>query len=919
MTYDWLSPDYRPPRCQACRGRDPGCSACGGKSRGAPVFSRTDAIRRAQEAAGHAPCFGSAGKHLGGRPNDSVTPQSCGKPSCPYRPACVALHLPNRFKAERIREESIEHLGRLYLNARAIERPAPQWSPLQAELAAHVQQWTDDTPQVAVLGAFSAGKSTLLNQLVGRALLPATRTPTTAVVTSIRFGERARGILEHRTLVRVTLVSQDARSPDPAAIDAMRMWIRAPTMYGVTAIREVDDRGRHIEVGHRSLLHELDAIAGLRFAGRETTSAVRAQSIVTRPLRRSIGRRPPAPMERISRTFEIMFRERPPTELPLDDEAQAREFGRYLTEPALALSLRRATCFLPASRLQCLSFLDTAGLCSPVGFHKDVTIELLNRRPDKILVLLDARRLDNPTNGEALKVLGRFVSVPDDYRQVTFGLTFWDLALRTHMLEDSEPEMDFSSDDVRAAASKAFAQSKRHELIDLLSSWVGVRCEGEPSVFTLGLGAQPPPEMRASVDQLWRHLERDCRGWVGVEMWAERWRAARGYADRLLELYAETRTDVETAIRDGCDATDLDAEARRLDSQLENIDVAVQRAEASLEAVVTAQKDRMHTEIRGLDSKSALLRYLETGYYESANAALNALQEESRRQNAFLAELYRGAGAIRVISLDRKLLGLGASARDRAKGEVSGVLYGMKAAWDFLFGSVVELNEGNRAAARNILGEQARGTIDILEDAVGSWSAKARRVRQQAAAEHAERREAVRGRRADKERYLDGLGRKVRFLRNCEPPLRDVCARVIEFAEILSAARARVAASRQPDFRVVLVTDRGEAVFRRGREQDLLLLFDLDVGRWKRLEIMGGGWLSQFAPIPVGNSRRIAFSDWAEKAKRSPAPVIVPDGATRFELRLSALEGEFRFSPRRPTSDGRSARQRAPRSGGEGA
>jgi hypothetical protein len=910
MTYDWLSPDYRPPRCQGCSGRDSACLTCGGEGQGMPVFTRTDAIRSAQKAVGHAPCFGAAGKRWSGRPNDAMTPQNCGEGSCPYRPACVALHLPNPFNAERMREESVEHLSRLFLNARAIEGPTQQWSPFQAELAAHVQQWTDDTPQVAVIGAFSAGKSTFLNRLVGRALLPVTRPPTTAVVTSIQFGERTCGIIEHRRRVRVTLVSQDARSPDPAAIEAMRIWMRAPEEYGVTAIREVDDRDQHVEVDRGELLRELDAIAHLQPSWRATATAG-AQRIAAEALRRIIPRRPRAPMDRINRTFEVIFREQPHTEFPLQNDDQAREFGRHLTEPALALSLQRATCFLPNPRLQSLSFLDTAGLCSPVGFHKDVTTELLNRRPDKILVLLDARRLDSPTNGEALKALGRFVSVPDDYRQVTFGLTFWDLALRNHMLEDSESEIDYRSEYARSAASKAFARSKRRDLVKLLASWVGVRCQVTPPVFTLGLGQGAPPEMLPSVGDLWHHLDRDCRGWAGVEMWAERWRAGRGYVDRLLQLHAETRADTETTMQDRRDITDLNAEMNRLGSMLENIEVALQRAEQSLQAVVAAQRERMLTEIRGLDGKSALLRYLETGYWDSANTALDVLQKESERHNAFLAELYREARAIHAISLDRKLLGLDTVARDRATGEVSGMLYGLKAAWDFLFGSLGELTEGNRAAARNILSEQARGTIDILDDALLRWSGQAQRVQQQAKADDAELRESIRARRTDKQQYLDALARKLRFLNDFEPPLRQACAQIEAFTETLAEAHTRLAASRRPDFRAALFTDQGDAVFRKGREQDLLLLLDLDSGLWKRLEIRAGGSFREFVPMAVGDGRSVVFTASADDPDRSRLPVRVPDGATHFALRLSTLEGEFRFTSRRsaPAAGGQRSRR----------
>jgi len=797
------------------------------------------------------------------------------------------------MNAERLREESIEHLSRLYFNARAIERPSQHRSPLQAELASHIQQWTDDAPQIAVIGAFSAGKSTLLNRLIRRSLLPATRTPTTAVVTSIRYGARAHALLEHRKTVRVTLVSQDARRPDPAAIDALRTWLQAPAASGVVSIREIDERGQTFAIDSDALRYDLDRLVAMSSGA---SAPVDEQRVASGLLRRTIGRRTAPETASFSRTFEVTFCERAPTELSLEDERRIPEFASHLTEPARALSLHRATCFLPDPRLQHLSFLDTAGLCSPVGFHRDVTTELLSRRPDKILVLLDARRLDSPTNGEALKVLGRFVSAPDDYRQVTFALSFWDLALRTHMTEDSEPELDFSSSEARPEASRTFAQTKRWELTRLLTSWVGVRCEREPSIFTLGLGAQAPPEMASGVEDLWRHLEKDCRGWVGVEMWAERWRSATSYGDRLLDTLAEIRGDVESA-RDASDVGDLDAEERRLDAQLRNFDLGVAHAEEALNDVVEAQKRRMLAEIRSLDSKSALIAYLDRGYWESANASLNALQAESNRRKAALVDLYRGARSIPNVSLDRKLLGLDSSARELAKEEVSGVLYGLKAAWDFLFGGVIESNEGNRAAARKVLGEQARGTIDILDDAVRRWVEWARVVRLQAAAEHAERRADLAARRADKSAYVERLQRKLQFLDNCEAPVRNVCERVVEFSRSLEAARARISASQQPDFEAALYTERGKFLFRKGRERDQVLLLDLDASPWKWLEVRSGGWVNCFVPMPIGrDGRKVVFIASPPDERRS-VRVAVPEGAARFELRLGTLEGEFRFAP----------------------
>ncbi len=903
--YQWLNAAYRPPPCAKCNGRDGTCERCGGTRRGAPVFSRTDAIRQAQESAGNLSCFGVLGKH---RRDSVVTPATCGQLACPYRRPCAGLHINSRYHSDKIREESIEYLSRIFLNARAIERRYPQLTPFQADTANLVEQWADDTPQVAVLGAFSAGKSTLLNRLLGKLLLPAARTPTTAVVTSIRFDDRAHGVLYYRTLARLTLLSQDARRPDPAVVQAMRTWLRTPERYGLCQICEVDERGDTMDVDRERLLRELDALAT---DGGSRAAAVKAGTArVVGALKRTIGKRVASPTERLTRTFEVHFTDRPSLDMDLTTDNDVAEFGRYLTEPSFALALTRAVCYLPDVRLRSLNFLDTAGLCSPVGFHKDVTAELLKRRPDKILVLLDARRLDSPTNREALKVLGRFVSVPDDYRQVTFALTFWDLALRTHMLEDSEPELDFDSPDVRGATDRRLARSKREELTSLLSSSVGVACESEPVIFTLGLGLQAPPEMRRTLDHLWRHLESDCEGWVGVEMWAERWRAARGYSRRLIELHKEMTEEVKEAAAQAGDATDVDAELARLDTQEKAVAGAVVRAETSLRELVKAQKNRMLAEVVCLDSKSNILSYLESGYWESANAALNVLQEESKRGNGDLAELYRGARVLRLISLDRKLLGLDTSMREQAKGEVSGLRYGLKSIWDFLFSGVVELNESHRSAARKILQDQVHGTIDFLEDAVNGWSEQAKRVSQQASAKYAAKRKTLLA-RVGAVGFAERLQRKLRFLAKCEPRLRDLCDRVDDFADHLGEAKARIKASRQPDFRAVLYTEDGELTLQKGREQDLFLLFDFGKSRWKWMEIRSGGRSSQFLPVARGNGKWVAFFENDGTGRGERSPVVVPDGASRFELRLSTLEGSFRFSRRRADEGDEPRRRRA--------
>lgn len=786
--YKWLDPLYQPPPCGACHGQDPRCQICSGIGNGAPIFSRTHAIRREQEAAGHVGCFGVLGKFRSEH-NQAITPSNCGEAGCPCRQSCIGLHLYGhyRYHSDHIREESLEYLSRLFLSARAVERRTSQLSPFQAEISNLIELWKDDTPQVAVLGAFSSGKSTLLNRLLEKSLLPATRTPTTAVVTTIRYDTHAHGIFYYKTFTRLTLLSQDARSPDPEAIQAMRIWLQESKRYGVSEICEVNERGESSSVDRDSLLRELDKLTGR--GGAVTIYKPENSSSMLGNFRRAIGKRLTVPTKRLTRTFEVTFNKRQPQDNDLSSDDKIKEFGRHLTEPGLALSLQRAICFLPDKRLERLNLMDTAGLCSPVAFHKDVTAELLKRRPDKILVLLDARRLSCPTNAEALRVLKRFVSAPGDYRQVTFALTFWDLALQTHMEDDSEPELAFSSFQERNAANIRFTKSKREELAELLSSSVGVECTLEPKVFTLGLGPNAPLEMRQSLSSLWRHLEDDCSGWVGTEMWAERWRAARGFASQILMLHKETKGDVSDALYKVNDNSDNEDATERLNLQRQHIKKAFKRTNENLREIVATQKKRMLIEIACLTSKSDFVKYLDSGYWESANKSLNSVQGESKSQNAALLGLYRGARSLKIISLDRKLLGLDSSAKKEAEEEVTGFLYGLKSIWDFLLGGLKELNKSNREAAREILCGQVRSTIDIINDAVDEWAGQAQLVCEQAMAECDERAESVTERKTDTVRYTEGLNKKLRFLDNCESRIRDLSSSIIKFADSLDAAR----------------------------------------------------------------------------------------------------------------------------------
>ncbi len=51
---------------------------------------------------------------------------------------------------------------------------------------------------IAILGQFKAGKSTFLNSLIGKEILPVGAIPVTTVITRLQFGEKELEILDFR-------------------------------------------------------------------------------------------------------------------------------------------------------------------------------------------------------------------------------------------------------------------------------------------------------------------------------------------------------------------------------------------------------------------------------------------------------------------------------------------------------------------------------------------------------------------------------------------------------------------------------------------------------------------------------------------------------------------------------------------------
>ncbi len=107
----------------------------------------------------------------------------------------------------------------------------------------------EKTLNIAVLGRFKAGKSSFLNHLLGRPLLPIGVIPVTSVVTEIQWGPRERaeilfadGRMEQAPVDRIGDFISESHNPENAK-QVARVRVELPSMDRYRGIRFVDTPG----------------------------------------------------------------------------------------------------------------------------------------------------------------------------------------------------------------------------------------------------------------------------------------------------------------------------------------------------------------------------------------------------------------------------------------------------------------------------------------------------------------------------------------------------------------------------------------------------------------------------------------------------------------------------------------------------
>ena len=98
---------------------------------------------------------------------------------------------------------------------------------------------------VPVVGAFSAGKSTLINSFLGSEHLPVNITPETAVATELRYSDRERveAIMENDEADRYAIAEIGAVKEKAAQYQYVKVFLNSEQLKGIAPLVLVDMPG----------------------------------------------------------------------------------------------------------------------------------------------------------------------------------------------------------------------------------------------------------------------------------------------------------------------------------------------------------------------------------------------------------------------------------------------------------------------------------------------------------------------------------------------------------------------------------------------------------------------------------------------------------------------------------------------------
>ena len=158
---------------------------------------------------------------------------------------------------------------------RLLQQAAEQlnWAEEKRQLEELEQQEQERNFFVAFVGRYSAGKSCLINNLLGRELLPHGTTETTTALTYLRFGEEEKALIhtvdggvQQVTLEQVRDVDQRKELWEPDTLEYLEVFVNSDLLRGGMILLDTPGINTVIQ-RHEQLLARSLAFAG-RTAGK---------------------------------------------------------------------------------------------------------------------------------------------------------------------------------------------------------------------------------------------------------------------------------------------------------------------------------------------------------------------------------------------------------------------------------------------------------------------------------------------------------------------------------------------------------------------------------------------------------------------------------------------------------------------------
>ncbi|MFG1913817.1 dynamin family protein [Micromonospora sp. NPDC048898] len=537
------------------------------------------------------------------------------------------------------------------LLAAEVSAALPTPHPARAQLDRMLDEWAQDTPRVAVIGASSAGKTTLLRTLFDADNLPTGRAATTAAITVLRHGTPARGELHH------------------------------------------DNR-------------------------------------------------------------------KPPAQFDFADPTQARDFRTALVNPAAATQVTQAVCYLPHPRLRGLTVIDTAGFSSPVAFHTEISAALLARRPDVVVLLLDARRLDSPPAHDALAALRTIVRSPDDYDRLIVGLTHTERAIRSmaHDLDLDPTE----AEDLTAVLVARLQETAAADLTVMLAEHLGWRPAQPPTTVALALGEKAPAELRGNTVQLWDLVRRLTDTGISSATWRGRASAVASLVKALAEACTRQRAADAAEIEQLTDH--LHAGRQRLTAdevRLRTVATTVGRSIDRIRDCVLAERAALVVHINGLPNDKAVKGFLSAGYAQELAGAITRIRTVAEEQHDQVHAVITVTGLMSPVVLDERFLTADTGVAHTTTRLLSGVRHRFRQGWGLALGSVADLAGRDLARARAMLAEHAHHQVSHVGRHLELWVAHLLRIQAQELSATRAQDEYIRTQLASTEERIAALTRRI--------------------------------------------------------------------------------------------------------------------------------------------------------------